>query len=156
MNFQDHLFSDFSGAGGLLALDALRELGRTGPTGKLRRHWESRQSSKLHHISKPRPALGSRRLDDGLMDGTICLGRNVGDEPMDDVRWQYFVEEVVDLVGKHGGEVFTIAFGGGAWDGISEESAVIVFGAAAEGFAAELSILASSYDQDAIGLLSGT
>ena len=90
------------------------------------------------------------------MDGTICLGRNIGTEPMDDLRWQFFVDDVLALVGKHGGEVFTVAYGGGSWDGVSEESAVIVFGGAAEGFAAELSILASSYEQEAIGLLEGT
>jgi len=90
------------------------------------------------------------------MDGTICLGRNIGTEPMDDDRWQTFVDEVQELVSKHGGEVFTVAYGGGSWDGMSEESAVIVFGAAQDGFAAELSVLASCYGQEAIGLLSGT
>lgn len=90
------------------------------------------------------------------MDGTICLGRNVGTEPMDDIRWESFVDDVMLLIRKHNGEVFTIAYGGGSWDGHSEESAVIVFGAASDGFATELSILATSYDQDAIGLLSGT
>jgi hypothetical protein len=39
---------------------------------------------------------------------------------------------------------------------MSEESAVIVFGAASEGFATELSILASTYEQEAVGLLEGT
>ncbi len=90
------------------------------------------------------------------MDGTICLGRNIGTEPMDDARWEGFVDEVMLLIRKHDGEVFTVAYGGGSWDGHSEESAVIVFGAAADGFEAELSILASMYGQDAIGLLSGT
>jgi hypothetical protein len=89
------------------------------------------------------------------MDGTICLGRNVGNDPMDDARWESFVDEVLLLIHKHGGEVFTVAYGGGSWDGVSEESAVIVFGAAEDGFASELSILATAYDQDAVGLLAG-
>jgi hypothetical protein len=89
------------------------------------------------------------------MDGTISIGRNIGTEPMDDILWEYFVDDVLKLINKHGGEVYTIAYGGGAWDGVSEESAVIVFAGAAEEFADELSMLASSYGQEAIGLLSG-
>jgi hypothetical protein len=89
------------------------------------------------------------------MDGTISVGRNIGIEPMDDSRWEQFVDDVLSLIHKHGGEVYTIADGGGAWDGVAEQSAVIVFGGTSHDFADELSALASAYGQEAIGLLSG-
>jgi hypothetical protein len=89
------------------------------------------------------------------MDGSISIGRNVGTQPMDDSQWGSFVADIEDLVRKHGGEVHTVAYGNGAWDGVPEESAVIVFAGAAEGFDQELSALASWYDQDAIALVSG-
>jgi hypothetical protein len=88
------------------------------------------------------------------MDGSISIGRNIGHEPMDYSQWGSFIADVEDLIRNHGGQVYTIAYGNGAWEDVPEESAVIVF-AGAYDIDQDLSSLASWYGQDAIALLSG-
>lgn len=59
----------------------------------------------------------------------VALGRNVGDAPMDDVTWSMFVADVVETVrlSERVGQPDTRAFGTSSFEGVEEETCVLVW-----------------------------
>lgn len=90
------------------------------------------------------------------MDGLISIGRNIREVPMSQVDWVSYVVEVQEVIVAAGGVVHGSTFGSGEWDGITEESAYILFsGAELQKLEADLPVVAAMYRQEAIGLLMG-
>jgi len=86
----------------------------------------------------------------------ICIGRNVGDQPMADMRWDEFKSDTLMLVIDYGAEVYNFASGTGFWQDQEEDTYIVSFGlddtsAIEQG----LSALARAYDQEAISLIVG-
>lgn len=83
----------------------------------------------------------------------VTIGRNVGDEPMDDDKWREFQDRVRYAIAKNGYEFITQAVGHGYWEDTVEDSAIWVF-TGGEGKAyqlhTELGHLAYYFEQDAI------
>lgn len=92
---------------------------------------------------------------------TVTIGRNVGSEPLGDEGWARFQADVIDRITALVRPSFTFTYYGvGEWQGITEESAAILFGgteytANAADVSSVLSVLAEEYGQDAIGFSFG-
>lgn len=109
----------------------------------------------------------------------VTIGRNVGNEPMDDTQWRRFQQDVRDVIATavyaemrdRIGARFPFAdiethYGEGEWDGVKEESAHLSLyfptpaGVAAHRVRsmldADLGTLAYDYDQDAIAYVVAT
>jgi hypothetical protein len=92
---------------------------------------------------------------------TVTIGRNIGDSPMSEEEWQDFQASVTSYLSNlvRPERVFTY-LGEGEWQGVVEESACILFIGNAYTTAVEnvdrvLSVLAKSFNQDAIGWSAG-
>lgn len=93
----------------------------------------------------------------------VTIGRNVGDEPLSNIRWEAYQYDVNRVIAGVTDNVFlTPSFAGssqrGVWDGGSEESAVWAFTFDSAGYNEDrlrqrLANVASWYDQEAIGLI---
>jgi hypothetical protein len=87
----------------------------------------------------------------------VVIGRGVNDRQMAYVRWQHFILDLVELIERLGGQIYTqvqgVGYGGGGTEGLC----VISFGKADLSDARhELARLASEYDQGCIVLIIGT
>ncbi len=82
---------------------------------------------------------------------TITIGRNVGSRPMTPNQWNTFKSEVEGMFTQLYVNVSSI----GEWGGVKEESQVYVgeCECGVEYLELKLAMLASMYEQDAIGLL---
>ena len=88
--------------------------------------------------------------------GAVVIGRNVGATPMPQVAWRLFINDVVALVEARGGVVHTVASGVGEWDGVMEDSGVVVYGGPpVQLLHDELALLASRYGQACIATVGG-
>jgi hypothetical protein len=88
--------------------------------------------------------------------GVVVIGRNVGSVPMPDTFWRLFINDVVALCEAHGGAVHTVANGVGEWDGVLEDSGVVVYGGPlAQLLHGDLALLAAKYGQDCIATVGG-
>lgn len=88
---------------------------------------------------------------------TVSIGRNVGDEPMSQDRFDSFRDATWTTLEGHGAVIHFVGTGTGYWDGGTEQS--ITFVASIENVAGlyrALELLAFNFDQDAIALTTGT
>lgn len=87
---------------------------------------------------------------------TVTIGRNIGDEPMPQSRWNAYGDAVRDLL-KLDGEIFADATYNGWWDYVSEDARVFVATTRSpDRLRLGLAQLAEVYRQDAVGLQVGT
>lgn len=92
---------------------------------------------------------------------TVTIGRNVGTSPLDTLLWSAFQTDVSNRVGVALGAtlVFGPFIGTGEWEGVTEESAVLVFisGPAipVRAIDTQLKDIAGWYGQDAIAWTYG-
>jgi len=108
----------------------------------------------------------ARPSDPAVVDANIvyvAIGRNVGDQPMIDLAWQYFQDTTRRALVEVLGVEPLVYFGEGEWEGVKEESAVFaVFTARGISLNARTLIrrrmerLADLYRQDAIAVTYGT
>lgn len=89
---------------------------------------------------------------------TVTIGRNIGSEPMTTDSWLDFVDETSFVLRGYLKEVWTEALYAGRWD--APEDSFIVYGPIRDDVYVnelrnELSILASRFSQEAIGLSVG-
>jgi hypothetical protein len=84
----------------------------------------------------------------------VALGRNVGDEPMDDGRWEEFRLDTSHAIAKQLGAPDTVAFGKSHYGGYPEETCVMVWfdliGGLDDSVLKDLGILAGHYGQESI------
>ena len=92
---------------------------------------------------------------------TVTIGRNIGDLPMAPPDWDRFQDDVRDQLGALLKADYTFTYyGEGEWEGVKEESAVILlvgttYTARTGDVDSVLSALSDKYLQDAIGWSAG-
>jgi hypothetical protein len=92
---------------------------------------------------------------------TATIGRNVGSTPLSDEGWDDFKRETADHLGALLKPSLTFTYeGSGEWDGVAEDSAIIVLVATQYttdlvNVRAVLADLCKRYEQDAIALTYG-
>lgn len=94
---------------------------------------------------------------------SITIGRNVGDQPMNEKRWSMFKNEITSQITGLNMEITVSNTGIGEWDGIKEEN-FIAKGIREKPFADDetdrlaknLSVLSAKYGQDAIAYSVGS
>lgn len=92
---------------------------------------------------------------------TATIGRNIGAEPLSDETWSTFKAETADHLGALLQPELTFTYDGqGEWDGVREDSAIIVlvatrYTADLANVRAILATLCERYEQDAIALSYG-
>jgi hypothetical protein len=90
---------------------------------------------------------------------TVSIGRNVGDQPMPENRWQDFRDGISGYLARFADVVYVdAAHSVGEWDGILEDSATYVAAVPAanvNGLRACLVLDCWQYGQDAIALTIG-
>jgi len=96
-----------------------------------------------------------------MINVTVAIGRNVGDEPMTSRLWRAFQGDVQDALQACGHEpVFMAKYQGtGRWQGRTEHSVMLSasFDASvdSEALAEALGVIARRYRQDAVALTVG-
>ena len=101
----------------------------------------------------------------------LNIGRNVGNVPMDDKRWEWFVSAAQSvLMGAqhripcgHGDALRTevhLHLGAGVWGGVAEESAHVSLywetGMDADYITEQAGVMARMFDQDAVAVILGS
>lgn len=89
---------------------------------------------------------------------TVAIGRNIGDEPMDDDRWTTFKSDTVDALAFNGYEIHSTSEGTGYYQGKGERTFVVVASVEPRFLAGLYHILANlagNYEQDSIALTTG-
>lgn len=86
----------------------------------------------------------------------VSIGRNVGDTPMTQIRWAFFVEAVTSAMSLYEDlpSPDTVAHGVSNWDGMEEDTAVFVWfekhSGLRENTVLKLAEIAKEYGQEAI------
>ena len=91
---------------------------------------------------------------------TITIGRNVGNKPLSNHRWQGFKSCIESFIDSHSGIIFVNSAGNGIWvdskgQEIKEENQTFVFSSNEFLNKSELKRIAKLFRQDAIALTSG-
>jgi hypothetical protein len=87
----------------------------------------------------------------------VVIGRGVGEAELEYLKWQYFISDLIGLVKKAGGQIYTEAHGTGHCGGQIEDSYIVSFGQAnLASIRHMLGRLAYEYDQECIALIIGT
>jgi hypothetical protein len=87
----------------------------------------------------------------------VVIGRCDGEAELEYLRWQFFISDLIELVKRAGGQIYTQVQGVGYADGGTEDSCVISFGKAnLSAVRHGIARLAYEYDRDCIALIIGT
>jgi hypothetical protein len=89
---------------------------------------------------------------------TVSIGRNVGDSPMSEGRWESFCDETLFTVDSLG-DVYFLGTGGGNWGQEQEQSYTVVASidvSRKRELVDSLAICARKFSQDAIAVTFGT
>tara|TARA_R110002020_G_scaffold221997_3_gene430315 strand:- start:896 stop:1264 length:369 start_codon:yes stop_codon:yes gene_type:complete len=91
---------------------------------------------------------------------TLTIGRNIGNKPLSNHRWEGFKSCIESFIDSHNGEIFVNSSGNGVWTDaigkeIKEENQTFVFSSNEFLNKSELKRIAKLFCQDAIALTSG-
>jgi predicted ATP-grasp superfamily ATP-dependent carboligase len=87
---------------------------------------------------------------------TITIGRNVGNKPLPNHKWQGFQSAIISFIERHNSIIYVHSLGVGIWEGIEEQNCTFVFSSKEFLNLKDLKRLAKLFRQDAIALTSGS
>ncbi len=101
------------------------------------------------------------------MNVIISIGRNIGNEPMDDSRWASFCLKTHEIAQRHCTHIYFSGQGAGVFEGVVEESFTVIGEFVSNtdivpgltnstDIVDELGRLAKAYGQEAIAVTFGT